>query len=651
MIMIKKNWVDHIYKYIEIDDETLKFINHPPIQKAFFRLSGISQLGLASKIFPSATHTKLSHNLGVYFLADYLIKKANLSSEIIKPCSFKIASLIHGIGHFPFSLPTEIALQKATFFNKNVEDFVNFKIKPVADRISKNINTREKKIFLDDILINRNRINHFYRFFTSSILLENETELREVFKDSPNFNFDELLRCLCFPQHTGFKLLNHIDRLDYILRDMFHLGIIKIDLNLSFYFKNLKVSKDKNIELPSEWEVLNQLESYAIENIYNEQQIKTIEALYQKIFIKAIIDSEIAFADLLDWGDKEIEIKIKEYQEKKNHKYKILEQIDRIKNEFNSLPKYNLSVTPRKSTIKNLLLVEGRRKSIGKSLQKDIDKSMNIGTFKEAYLNSFDSTSVIEIYLVCLEIKEINYFLKEVAKYENYFKRIYKNKIAKCIWGNSFIEIDIKKYIPVAEALIQKMKRDKGLDTEQLFNKVFTQYYFMEAMSKEFQLMILSELKEGADEFISHSLITKPEKILSDKEFISLCNFQNQKDFLDFVGKFCERKVRRIKNFQGIALEYYTYLKKVCEPPKRKDQIKKWIFPSTLTDKGEIDVWSLYVFKNKKSLIELIECSSTKSETRKLEAINKLKQKRYSLERRFNSKIEIKIFFNDEELE
>jgi len=34
--MIEKNWVDHVYKYIEIDTETLNFINSAPIWDKFF---------------------------------------------------------------------------------------------------------------------------------------------------------------------------------------------------------------------------------------------------------------------------------------------------------------------------------------------------------------------------------------------------------------------------------------------------------------------------------------------------------------------------------------------------------------------------------------------------------------------------------------
>lgn len=87
--MVKENWVDHLYKYIEIDPETLKFINSDPIRDKISRLSGLSQLGLISEIFPSAIHTKLEHNLGVYFLAKYLLDCARYSKDAIKPLSLQ----------------------------------------------------------------------------------------------------------------------------------------------------------------------------------------------------------------------------------------------------------------------------------------------------------------------------------------------------------------------------------------------------------------------------------------------------------------------------------------------------------------------------------------------------------------------------------
>ena len=317
---------------------------------------------------------------------------------------------------------------------------------------------------------------------------------------------------------------------------------------------------------------------------------------------------------------------------------------------FSSLPTYNFSESNKKSTTKNLLLVEGKCKFIGrKNLERDIDRSINNGMFKVAYLSSFDSISDIYVNLVCLEMREIKYFLTEIAKYENYFKKIDKHKIAQCIWGNNFRKIDVNRYIPVVEAYIKNMKLDRVFDTERLFVNFFTQSLPKESISREISKTILSGYKEFADKSISELLLKTPEEVLLNKELISLIDFQ-PKEFVNYLSDFRKKNLRKIKNFQGKALEYYTYLKKVCEPPKRDDQIKKWIFLSTVIDKGEIDIWILYVFKNKKPLIELIECSLTKSENKKLRAISKLKQKQNFLEERFKKKIDVKMFFNDEKI-
>jgi HD superfamily phosphohydrolase len=61
--MIEKKWIDSIYKYIAISDDVLNLTNCSQIMKLLTRLSEISQIGLAHKIFPSATHTKFQHNL------------------------------------------------------------------------------------------------------------------------------------------------------------------------------------------------------------------------------------------------------------------------------------------------------------------------------------------------------------------------------------------------------------------------------------------------------------------------------------------------------------------------------------------------------------------------------------------------------------
>jgi HD superfamily phosphohydrolase len=73
----------------------------------FQRLRNIKQLGCCNYIFPSATHTRFEHSIGVYYLAGKYIsilssKIDRCFSEVEKKC-IKIAALIHDLGHGPYS--------------------------------------------------------------------------------------------------------------------------------------------------------------------------------------------------------------------------------------------------------------------------------------------------------------------------------------------------------------------------------------------------------------------------------------------------------------------------------------------------------------------------------------------------------------------
>lgn len=78
--------------------------------KTFQRLRRISQLGLASFVFPGATHTRFSHSLGVTYLAYkvlmHLKEKYENDNNINIDKYFTdivISALLHDVGHGPFS--------------------------------------------------------------------------------------------------------------------------------------------------------------------------------------------------------------------------------------------------------------------------------------------------------------------------------------------------------------------------------------------------------------------------------------------------------------------------------------------------------------------------------------------------------------------
>lgn len=106
----------------------------------FQRLRRIRQLGFSYYTYPTATHDRLSHSLGVCYLIDNLFKYLNVPNEIEiqtvndqdEPVSvkinkeeakllLKITALLHDIGHGPFSHAFEKATNvKHESFSKDI---------------------------------------------------------------------------------------------------------------------------------------------------------------------------------------------------------------------------------------------------------------------------------------------------------------------------------------------------------------------------------------------------------------------------------------------------------------------------------------------------------------------------------------------------
>jgi HD superfamily phosphohydrolase len=73
--------------------------------RSFQRLRHLRQLGLASLVYPNATHTRFAHSLGVFRIMgqviDFLVKKEKFDEEDQR--KMRIAALLHDVGHYPYS--------------------------------------------------------------------------------------------------------------------------------------------------------------------------------------------------------------------------------------------------------------------------------------------------------------------------------------------------------------------------------------------------------------------------------------------------------------------------------------------------------------------------------------------------------------------
>ena len=79
----------------------------------FQRLSHVTQLALASRVYPGATHTRFEHALGVYHNALRYLRQLGMDSRFADTVSVRdaeiliVAALLHDVGHWPFCHPIE----------------------------------------------------------------------------------------------------------------------------------------------------------------------------------------------------------------------------------------------------------------------------------------------------------------------------------------------------------------------------------------------------------------------------------------------------------------------------------------------------------------------------------------------------------------
>ena len=99
-----KEIYDPIHGFITITPLMLSIIDTPEMQ----RLRELKQLGATYLVFPSATHTRFEHSLGVSHLAGELMRSLQKNQPELKITErdielTRIAGLVHDIGHGPFS--------------------------------------------------------------------------------------------------------------------------------------------------------------------------------------------------------------------------------------------------------------------------------------------------------------------------------------------------------------------------------------------------------------------------------------------------------------------------------------------------------------------------------------------------------------------
>jgi len=115
---------DPVHGYVYVTEAEKNLIDSYPFQ----RLRRLRQLAGSEFVYSGANHTRFEHSIGVLYLAGELSENQNLSQLLSEDDIqlIRMASLLHDVGHGPFSHVFEHLLVK--FLNKTHEDMTHWLI-------------------------------------------------------------------------------------------------------------------------------------------------------------------------------------------------------------------------------------------------------------------------------------------------------------------------------------------------------------------------------------------------------------------------------------------------------------------------------------------------------------------------------------------
>ena len=237
-------------------------------------------MGAASYVFPSATHTRFAHSIGVFYLASNLIKnlqknhpEENISDRHVM--LVEIAALIHDLGHGPYS---HLWDHYVIYKDDDEHEVRGLKIfKEMIEKYNINITRDEFNIICE--LVNptfeSNKNNWYYQIVANK-----------------NFQID-------------------VDKLDYIQRDSFYIGNIGMIGNFERLITDVRIVTDAHGNKQLGWDKKLSYELFTVfttrfklhKLVYTHHTVKSHEYMLIHIlrgFYEKNEKGKIRFLDLTD---------------------------------------------------------------------------------------------------------------------------------------------------------------------------------------------------------------------------------------------------------------------------------------------------------------------------------------------------------------
>jgi len=249
--LVSKPWgfiKDPIYGYVAITQLEKEIIDTRVVQ----RLRRLKQLAGAEFVYPGANHTRFEHSLGTMHLAGMLGEKISAQEEEVQV--YRIAALLHDIGHGPFSHIFEQLLSKQ---NRTHEDVTTWLVQEteLADKLRQaNIDPKEMGLLA-----------------VGKLQKKDKPYLNQIIRSSID-----------------------VDKMDFIVRDSFHTGaeyggvdVFRLIYTIEPFQGNLAVNTT----------ALSTLEAFLI------ARVLSFRSIYYHRVCRAV---QMMLADALELADEEL---------------------------------------------------------------------------------------------------------------------------------------------------------------------------------------------------------------------------------------------------------------------------------------------------------------------------------------------------------
>lgn len=414
---------DVIHSDIVFDQRFMKIID----TKEFQRLNRIKQLSCEYMVFPTATHTRMAHSLGTYYVMGKLIEHF---SALLLEMGYEVknedkdlalcAALLHDIGHGPFSHTFE-----KIFMMKSHEDWAVSILKSTETEINSVI----LKEFGEDFLIRLTEI------------------ISKAYKHQDENGIFFIISTLVSSQVDA-------DRMDYLLRDAYFTSVTTGNYDFKRLIRAFGVEKNSKGELIIfiHQKFIATLEEYILARYYMHKEVyqhsvkRQMEGILQKIFERAkqiyTSDNEIEIASIIEKLFRNEKLSVEDYLKLddttllyhvslwQENKDEILSRLCKSFIERKKFKKYNFSqdsdiqITKFKEKINELLLENNKPPIEDYSkeyfyIEDDRDLKLYVNTKENIWIKRKDNK--------LLDLSEVSIIINEssISNKSECTKRIY----------------------------------------------------------------------------------------------------------------------------------------------------------------------------------------------------------------------------------